>query len=103
MRRSYLLNLITLAIVLLFTAVTASAQTDQMRGTVKMIGADGQQTVVAGAVVDVETGNLVGIHVVAPNAEVDTAGQPSWESWTILAETIFTNLRTRLAVIPRLI
>jgi len=53
MRRSYLLNLITLAIVLLFTTVTASAQTDQMRGTVKMAGADGQQTPVAGATVDV--------------------------------------------------
>lgn len=53
MRRSYLLNLITLAILLLFTAVTASAQTDQMRGTVKMVGADGQQTPVAGAAVDV--------------------------------------------------
>jgi len=44
MRRSYLLSLITLAILLLFTAVTASAQTEQMRGTVKMVGADGQQT-----------------------------------------------------------
>ena len=53
MRRSYLLNLITLAIVLLFAAVTASAQTEQMRGTVKMVGADGQQTAVAGATVDV--------------------------------------------------
>jgi hypothetical protein len=53
MRRSYLLNLITLAIVLLFTAVTASAQTEQMRGTVKMVGADGQQAAVAGAAVDV--------------------------------------------------
>lgn len=53
MRRSYLLNLITLAIVLLFIAVTASAQTEQMRGTVKMVGADGQQTPVAGATVDV--------------------------------------------------
>ena len=53
MSRSYLLNLITLAVLLLFTAVTASAQTDQMRGTVKMVGADGQQTAVAGATVDV--------------------------------------------------
>ena len=53
MRRSYLLNLITLAIVLLFTAVTASAQTEQMRGTVKMVGADGQPAAVAGATVDV--------------------------------------------------
>ena len=53
MRRSYLLNLIILAILLLFIAATASAQTDQMRGTVKLVGADGQQTPVAGAVVDV--------------------------------------------------
>jgi hypothetical protein len=53
MRRSYLLTLITLAVLLLFAAVTASAQTDQMRGSVKMVGADGQQTAVAGATVDV--------------------------------------------------
>lgn len=53
MRRSYLLNLITLAVLLFFTAVTASAQTDQLRGTVKIVGADGQQTAVAGATVDV--------------------------------------------------
>ena len=53
MRRSYLLNLVTLATVLLFTAVVASAQTEQMRGSVKMVGADGQQTPVAGAMIDV--------------------------------------------------
>ena len=53
MRRSHLLNLITLAVLLLFSAVVASAQTEQMRGTVKMVGADGQQTPVAGATVDV--------------------------------------------------
>jgi hypothetical protein len=53
MRRSYLLNLITLAALLLFAAVTTSAQTDQLRGTVKIVGADGQQTAVAGAAVDV--------------------------------------------------
>src|SRR5438552_9655434 len=53
MRRSYLLNLVTLATVLLFTAVTASAQTEQMRGSVKIVGADGQQTPVVGAMIDV--------------------------------------------------
>ena len=53
MRRSYLLNLVTLATVLLFTAVTASAQTEQMRGSVQMVGANGQQTPVAGAMIDV--------------------------------------------------
>src|SRR5205807_4111222 len=52
MRRSYLLNLVTVAIFLLFTAI-ASAQTEQMRGSVKLVGADGQQTPVAGAAVDV--------------------------------------------------
>src|SRR2546430_10116203 len=53
MRRSYLLNLVTVAIFLLFTAIVASAQTEQMRGSVKLVGADGQQTPVAGAAVDV--------------------------------------------------
>src|SRR5436305_143827 len=53
MRRSYLLNLITLAAVLLFSAVVASAQTEQMRGSVKLVGADGQAAPVAGATIDV--------------------------------------------------
>jgi tetratricopeptide (TPR) repeat protein len=52
MRRHYLVSILALA-VLLFSAVIASAQTGQLRGTVKMIGADGNATPVANAIVDV--------------------------------------------------
>ncbi len=53
MRRSYVLNVIVATCVLLFSVILASAQTDQMRGTVKLADADGKQTPVAGAVIDV--------------------------------------------------
>jgi tetratricopeptide (TPR) repeat protein len=53
MRRSYLLNVLTAVVVLLCSAIIASAQTDQMRGSVKLIGADGKPAPVAGAQVDV--------------------------------------------------
>src|SRR6516165_2916498 len=53
MRRSYVLSGIVATAVLLFSAILVSAQTDQMRGSVKLSGADGTQTPVAGAVIDV--------------------------------------------------
>jgi tetratricopeptide (TPR) repeat protein len=53
MRRSYLLNVITATAVLLTSAILVSAQTDQMRGSVKLAGADGTQTPVTGAAIDV--------------------------------------------------
>jgi tetratricopeptide (TPR) repeat protein len=53
MRRSYFLNLIAAVAVLLFASMIASAQTGQLRGTVKLMGADGNAMPVANAVVDV--------------------------------------------------
>lgn len=53
MRRSYLFNSIVAVAVLLFASAIASAQTGQLRGTVKMIGADGNATPVTNAVIDV--------------------------------------------------
>ena len=53
MRRSYVLSGIVATAVLLFSAILVSAQTDQMRGSVKLSGADGTQTPVSGAVIDV--------------------------------------------------
>jgi tetratricopeptide (TPR) repeat protein len=53
MRRSYVINALTVAVVLLFSAIVASAQTDQMRGSVKLEGADGKTTPVVGAQIDV--------------------------------------------------
>ncbi|MFN2578508.1 MAG: carboxypeptidase regulatory-like domain-containing protein [Pyrinomonadaceae bacterium] len=53
MRRSHLINPIALALIFLCSALVASAQTEQMRGTVKIVAADGQQAPVAGATVDV--------------------------------------------------
>ena len=53
MRRSYVFNTIAATVVLLFTAILVSAQTDQMRGSVKLVGADGKSTPVPGAQIDV--------------------------------------------------
>jgi tetratricopeptide (TPR) repeat protein len=52
MRRSYVLNVMAATAVLLFS-VCAFAQTDQMRGSVKLAAADGTQTPVVGAIIDV--------------------------------------------------
>jgi len=53
MRRFYLMKLITLATVLLFSAIASTAQTGQLRGSVKLADADGKQTPVVGATIDV--------------------------------------------------
>lgn len=53
MRRSYLLNSVIAVAVLLFASLVASAQTGQLRGTVRMIGADGNAAPVANAAIDV--------------------------------------------------
>ena len=53
MRRSLLFNTIIVSAILLFTAVAASAQTGALRGSVKLIGADGNAAPLAGATVDV--------------------------------------------------
>ncbi len=53
MRRSYVLNSIVAVAVLMFASAIASAQTGQLRGSVKMIGADGNATPVTNAVIDV--------------------------------------------------
>ena len=53
MRRSYVFSVMAAVAVLLFSAMLVSAQTEQMRGSVKLVGADGKSTPVAGAVVDV--------------------------------------------------
>ena len=52
MYRSYMKFVFASAVLICF-AIVASAQTAPMRGTVKMAGADGQQTPVAGATIDV--------------------------------------------------
>jgi len=49
----HVLNALVVTVVLLFSAILVSAQTDQMRGSVKMVGADGKSTPVSGAQVDV--------------------------------------------------
>ncbi|MGZ8847874.1 MAG: carboxypeptidase-like regulatory domain-containing protein, partial [Pyrinomonadaceae bacterium] len=53
MRRSYLLNSVIAVAVLLFASLVVSAQTGQLRGTVRMIGADGNAGPVANAAIDV--------------------------------------------------
>ena len=53
MRRHYLIVSILALAVLLFSASVASAQTGQLRGSVKLMGADGNATPVANAIIDV--------------------------------------------------
>jgi tetratricopeptide (TPR) repeat protein len=53
MRRSHLLNSLVAVIVLLFASLVASAQVGQLRGSVKLMGGDGNAAPVANAVVDV--------------------------------------------------
>src|SRR5215813_577802 len=60
MRRSYLFSSRVAGAVLLFASVIATAQTGQLRGSVKLIGADGNATPVANAVVDVWRTDIAG-------------------------------------------
>lgn len=60
MRRHLLIASIFTAAVLLFSATVASAQTGQLRGSVKLIGADGNATPVANAVIDVYRTDMAG-------------------------------------------
>jgi len=53
MRRSYVINTLAVAVVLLFSAVLASAQVEPMRGSVKLVGADGKPAPVPAAIIDV--------------------------------------------------
>jgi len=51
--RRHLLNAFVVAVVLLFSSILVSAQTAQMRGSVKLADASGKQNPVAGAQIDV--------------------------------------------------
>ena len=53
MRRSYLFASIIATAVLVLSAVAASAQTGQLRGTVQLVGSDGKPAPVMGAIIDV--------------------------------------------------
>ena len=85
MRRSYFLSALTAVIVLLFSVIIASAQTDQMRGSVKIIGADGKATPVAGAQIDVfRTDMKADYHVKADKkGEWVFAGLPFVGTYTV--------------------
>lgn len=58
--RRHLLNILIAAAVLISAVVAASAQTGSLRGTVKLIAADGTQTPVAGATIDVYRTDITG-------------------------------------------
>jgi tetratricopeptide (TPR) repeat protein len=60
MRRSYVLNSIVAIAVVLCAAAIASAQTGQLRGSVKLVGADGNAAPVANAVIDVWRVDIAG-------------------------------------------
>ena len=58
--RHHLLNILIAAAVLMSAAVAASAQTGALRGTVKLIAADGTATPVVGATIDVYRTDISG-------------------------------------------
>jgi len=58
--RRFSFLILTLAAFILLTAAATSAQTGQLRGSVKMTGADGVQAPVAGATVDVWRTDITG-------------------------------------------
>ena len=58
--RRHPLSILFAAVVLTFAAVAASAQTGPLRGTVKLIGADGNPAPVAGATIDVYRTDITG-------------------------------------------
>ena len=60
MRRRYVSNSIITIAVLLFSALVASAQTGQLRGSVKLTGADGNAAPVASAIIDVYRTDISG-------------------------------------------
>ena len=60
MRRSYLFTSIIAVAVLFLSAVLASAQTGQLRGSVKLVGSDGNPAPVAGATIDVFRTDITG-------------------------------------------
>jgi len=60
MRRSYLFTSIIAAAVLVLSAVVASAQTGQLRGSVQLVGSDGKPAPVAGATIDVYRSDITG-------------------------------------------
>lgn len=51
--RRHVLNALVVTVVLLFSAMLVSAQSEQLRGSVKLADASGKQTPVAGAIIDV--------------------------------------------------
>jgi tetratricopeptide (TPR) repeat protein len=71
MRRHYLIASIFTVAVLLFSAMVASAQTGQLRGSVKLIGADGNATPVANALIDVFRTDISGEY----HAKTDKKGE----------------------------
>jgi tetratricopeptide (TPR) repeat protein len=60
MRRPYLVTSVITVAFLLLSAVVASAQSGPLRGTVKLVGADGKPAPVDGAVIDVFRTDIAG-------------------------------------------
>src|ERR1043166_631412 len=60
MRRSHVLKSMVAVAVLLFVSAIASAQTGQLRGSVKVVGADGNAAPVTNAVIDVWRTDIAG-------------------------------------------
>jgi tetratricopeptide (TPR) repeat protein len=102
-RRSYVLNVIAATAVLVFSAVLVSAQSDQMRGSVKLAGADGTQAPVAGAVIDVYRTDMKADYHTKSDKKGDWvfAGLPFVGTYTIAVSAPGASPTTRAGVKAR--
>src|SRR5258706_13560 len=85
MRRPFIFISIIAAAVLVLSAIAASAQTGQLRGSVKLVGADGKPAPVAGAIIDVLRTDISGeFHTkTGKNGEWVFAGLPFVGSYIV--------------------
>jgi len=101
MRRHYLMISIFALTVLLFSAAVASAQSGQLRGSVKMIGADGKEAPVPNAIVDVYRTDMAGdYHTKADKkGEWVFAGLPYIGKYVVAISAPGANPATRAGVL----
>ena len=101
--RRHVLNALVVTAVLLFSATFVSAQMDQMRGSVKLVGADGKSTPVPGAQIDVFRTDMKADYHVKTNSKGEWvfAGLPFVGTYTVAVSAPGANPWTRSGVKAR--
>ena len=101
--RRHVLNALVVTTVLLFSATFVSAQMDQMRGSVKLVSADGKSTPVSGAQIDVFRTDMKADYHVKTNSKGEWvfAGLPFVGTYTVSVSAPGANPWTRSGVKAR--